>query len=64
MFLRGHCDGWLTQALKLFNGYPSLGMLGGYRGRIDNGKQQIKEQKQNNGEKYGGAVHKLNPADP
>ena len=46
-------NGWLVQALKLFNGYPALGMLGGYRGRIDNGKQQIKEQKQNNGEKYG-----------
>jgi GT2 family glycosyltransferase len=46
-------DGWLRQALILFNAYPSLGMLGGYRGRIDNGRQQIKEQKQNNGEKYG-----------
>ena len=46
-------DGWLTQALKLFNSYPTLGLLGGYRGRIDNGKTQNTDQKQNNGEKFG-----------
>ena len=44
---------WVSHAVALFNKYPLLGVLGGYRGRVDNGKRQIKELKQNDGDKFG-----------
>ena len=44
---------WVTHAVKLFNKYHLLGVLGGYRGRVDNGRKQIKLLKQNDGDKFG-----------
>ncbi len=46
-------DSWVRNALYFFNKYPTLGILGGYRGRIDNGKKQMADLKQNNGQKFG-----------
>jgi len=46
-------DSWVRNALYFFNKNPTLGMLGGYRGRIDNGKKQMSDLKQNNGQKFG-----------
>jgi|TARA_B110000003_G_C16641694_1_gene530425 GT2 family glycosyltransferase len=46
-------DSWVRNALYFFNKYPTLGILGGYRGRIDNGRKQMADLKQNNGQKFG-----------
>jgi GT2 family glycosyltransferase len=51
-------DAWLSKAISLFKKYPKLGLLGGYRGRIDDGTKQIPQQNQNDGSKYGAEPEK------
>jgi len=48
---------WLSDALNLFHSYPHLGMLGGYRGRMDDGFKK-KPNNANDGSKYGAEPHK------
>ena len=48
---------WLWNTLHLFHMYPRLGMIGGYRGRMDNGKKQ-KVNNANDGAKFGAEPHK------
>jgi hypothetical protein len=59
----------VTHAVQLFNKYQLLGALGGYRGRVDNGRKQNKELKQNDGDKFGahpggGGLYKATQAIP
>ena len=51
-------DAWLSKAISLFKKYPKLGLLGGYRGRLDDGTKMIPQQNQNDGSKYGAEPEK------
>jgi hypothetical protein len=43
---------WLRNATRLFAKYPRMGMLGAYRGRMDDGTKK-KPNNSNDGSKYG-----------
>lgn len=44
---------WVRKALSLLKARPKLGMIGGLRGRIDNGSRRDRHTNQNLGMKYG-----------
>lgn len=48
---------WLQDAMVLFATHPKMGMLGAYRGRMDDGSR-MKESGQNDGSKFGAGHEK------